>query len=92
MLSRLPLEQAERLATRKNNCKKMIADEPSATVLTLPDDLVHYNQSRILTVREMARLQSFDDSFEFLGKTQVVIDVNVKHRNIHWLVMLFRHC
>jgi len=68
MLSRLPLEQAERLATRKNNCKKMIADEPSATVLTLPDDLVHYNQSRILTVREMARLQSFDDSFEFLGK------------------------
>lgn len=68
MLSRLPLEQAERLATRKNNCKKMIGDEPSATVLTLPDDLVHYNQNRILTVREMARLQSFDDSFEFLGK------------------------
>lgn len=68
MLSRLPLEQAERLATRKNNCKKMIADEPSATVLTLPDDLVHYSQNRILTVREMARLQSFDDSFEFLGK------------------------
>ena len=46
----------------------MIAKHPSPTVLTLPDDLVHYSQNRILTVREMARLQSFDDSFEFLGK------------------------
>jgi len=68
MLSRLSENDADRLATKKNNCKKMIANEPSATVLTLPDDLVHYNQNRILTVREMARLQSFDDSFEFLGK------------------------
>ena len=68
MLARLPHEQAEKLATKKNNCKKIIADQPSPTVLTLPDDLVHYKKNRIMTVREMARLQSFDDSFEFLGK------------------------
>ncbi|WP_299069305.1 DNA cytosine methyltransferase [uncultured Psychrobacter sp.] len=68
MLARLPPEQAEKLATKKNNCKKIIADQPSPTVLTLPDDLVHYKKNRIMTVREMARLQSFDDSFEFLGK------------------------
>lgn len=54
--------------TRKHNCRRMLPDEPSPTVLTLPDDMVHYSKNRILTVREMARLQSFDDSFEFLGK------------------------
>ncbi|MBX9676147.1 MAG: DNA cytosine methyltransferase [Methylotenera sp.] len=68
MLSRLNKKDSLRLATKKQNCKKIIANEPSPTVLTLPDDLVHYSQNRILTVREMARLQSFDDSFEFLGK------------------------
>lgn len=68
MLARLSPEQAKKLATKKNNCKKIIADQPSPTVLTLPDDLVHYKKNRIMTVREMARLQSFDDSFEFLGK------------------------
>ena len=68
MLARLSVNDAKRLATKKQNCRKIVASEPSPTVLTLPDDLVHYSQNRILTVREMARLQSFDDSFEFLGK------------------------
>lgn len=68
MLARLASEDALRLGTKKQNCRKIIANEPSPTVLTLPDDLVHYSQNRILTVREMARLQSFDDNFEFLGK------------------------
>lgn len=61
-------EQKEKFKTRKHNCRRMLAHEPSPTVLTLPDDMIHYNKSRILTVRELARLQSFDDSFEFLGK------------------------
>lgn len=68
LLMRLSSSDVKRLMTKKNNCKKIVANQPSPTVLTLPDDLVHYNQNRILTVREMARLQSFDDSFEFLGK------------------------
>lgn len=40
----------------------------SPTVVTLPDDFIHYASHRALTVREMARLQSFDDSFVFQGK------------------------
>ncbi|MBV7691302.1 DNA cytosine methyltransferase [Limnobaculum sp. M2-1] len=68
LLNRLSTEDYKRFKTKKQNCKKIIADQPSPTVLTLPDDLVHYSKNRILTVREMARLQSFDDSFEFLGK------------------------
>ena len=40
----------------------------SPTVVTMPDDFIHYASHRALTVREMARLQSFDDSFVFQGK------------------------
>ncbi|OTP79065.1 DNA-cytosine methyltransferase [Caballeronia sordidicola] len=41
---------------------------PSPTVTTLPDDILHYSEPRILTVRENARLQSFPDWFSFQGK------------------------
>jgi DNA (cytosine-5)-methyltransferase 1 len=48
----------------------VILDEkqPSHTLTTLPDDLLHYSEPRILTVREFARLQSFPDWFAFMGK------------------------
>lgn len=42
----------------------------SPTVVTMPDDFIHYSAYRAMTVREMARLQSFDDSFVFQGKRQ----------------------
>ena len=35
---------------------------------SMPTSLNTTLKNRVLTVREMARLQSFDDSFEFLGK------------------------
>lgn len=38
------------------------------TLTSIPDDMVHYSEPRILTVREMARLQSFPDWYEFKGK------------------------
>lgn len=42
--------------------------KPSITVCSLPDDFVHYEQARSLTVREWARLQTFPDWYQFSGK------------------------
>lgn len=42
--------------------------EQAPTVTSHPDDMIHYCEPRILTVRECARLQSFPDSFVFKGK------------------------
>ncbi len=55
------------LQTAKKWCVKLDPNKPSFTVVTLPDDFVHYSRPRTLTVREMARLQSFDDTFVFYG-------------------------
>jgi len=46
----------------------MAADKPAATLTTIPDDMIHYSQPRVLTVRECARLQSFPDWFEFKSR------------------------
>lgn len=56
------------LASNKRNYNVLKPDGQSPTVMTIPDDYIHYNTPRALTVREMARLQSFDDSFVFQGK------------------------
>lgn len=56
------------LSSNKRNYNVLKPDEQSATIMTIPDDYIHYNSPRALTVREMARLQSFDDSFVFQGK------------------------
>ena len=56
------------LQTNKRNYNCLLSDKPSTTIVTLPDDFIHYAADRSLTVREMARLQSFDDSFVFQGK------------------------
>ena len=58
----------ELLLTRKNMRTRLESNRQSLTILTLPDDYIHPIENRTMTVREMARLQSFDDSFEFLGK------------------------
>lgn len=56
------------LSTNKRNYNVLKPDEQSSTIMTIADDYIHYNSPRALTVREMARLQSFDDSFVFQGK------------------------
>lgn len=38
------------------------------TITSIPDELVHYEEPRILSVREHARIQSFPDWYEFKGK------------------------
>ena len=73
------LEHAERNQTISQELKKKFKlkkrtviplDSKSATptITTLPDDYIHYSEPRIFTVREYARLQSFNDWYEFKGK------------------------
>jgi DNA (cytosine-5)-methyltransferase 1 len=56
--------------TKKRTQKALIADKPAPATLSIPDDTCHYHPSelRTLTVREMARIQSFPDFFEFRSK------------------------
>ena len=60
------------LYTKKQTQKALIADAPAPAALSIPDDACHYYESmeeqRTLTVREMARIQSFPDWFEIKSK------------------------
>lgn len=64
------MNQANRMkyGLKKHRIHPMSASEPAPTITTLPDDVLHYAEPRILTVRESARLQSFPDWFRFRGK------------------------
>lgn len=61
-------DQTEVLLTKKNIRQRWSPDAPSATIVTIADDYISPWEPRTFSVREMARCQSFDDSFEFLGK------------------------
>lgn len=63
-----PDDAIDILLTKKNIRQRLDSTEPSPTVVTLPDDYINPWEARTISVREMARCQSFDDSFEFLGK------------------------
>jgi DNA (cytosine-5)-methyltransferase 1 len=65
---RMNEESRARFGLKKHRIYPMSAWEPAPTITTLPDDVLHYSEPRILTVRESARLQSFPDWFRFRGK------------------------
>jgi DNA (cytosine-5)-methyltransferase 1 len=56
------------LATKKHSQRPLKWNFPAPTIVSLPDDFVHPDKPRTLTVREMARFQSFPDGFEFRAK------------------------
>ena len=56
------------LMSNKRNYTVLDPAGIAPTVVTMPDDFIHYSAHRCMTVREMARLQSFDDNFVFQGK------------------------
>jgi len=56
------------LKTKKHSQRPLKWDKPSPTVVSLPEDFVHPSRPRTMTVREMARFQSFPDTFEFRSK------------------------
>ncbi len=61
-------EMLDALLTKKSIRTRLDRSKPSATVMTIADDYISPFEARTFTVRELARLQSFDDSFVFLGK------------------------
>lgn len=75
-ISKIPkkIEMVENLIktipTRKHSQRALRESDPAPSQLTIPDDLCHYDPMypRTLTVREMARFQSFPDWFEFRSK------------------------
>lgn len=60
-------EAREEYGIKKRNVTVLDANQPSLTITTIPDDFIHYSESRVMTVRECARLQTFPDWYEFKG-------------------------
>jgi DNA (cytosine-5)-methyltransferase 1 len=56
--------------TKKQTQKALNPSTPAPAALSIPDDACHYHHDelRTLTVREMARIQSFPDNFVFRSK------------------------
>ena len=63
-------EIPEQIRPKSGDVRKYIkysSDKPSVTVTGDMRKIFHYEQNRALTVRELAKLQSFPDDFEFKG-------------------------
>lgn len=64
----LSSELKEKFNLKKRTIIPLSGSLPAPTITTLPDDYIHYCEPRIFTVREYARIQSFNDWYEFKGK------------------------
>jgi DNA (cytosine-5)-methyltransferase 1 len=61
-------EIKDRFNLKKRTIIPLSGKLPTPTITTLPDDYIHYCEPRIFTVREYARIQSFNDWYQFKGK------------------------
>lgn len=63
-------ELLKTIPTKKHSQRALMEYDPAPSQLTIPDDLCHYHMEnlRTLTVREMARFQSFPDWYVFRSK------------------------
>ncbi len=57
----------------ENGChsnKRFVLDtkKPCSTITTAPEELIHFKHPRVITLREMARIQSFPDDYHFYGR------------------------
>ena len=57
----------EKYSIKKRTVIPLNNIDKTPTITTLPDDYIHYQEPRILTVREYARIQTFPDDWEFVG-------------------------
>ena len=62
---KIDVEERDKLGLKKRNTVLLGRNLPSPTLMSIPDDYIHYSEPRILTVREFARIQSFPDWFKF---------------------------
>lgn len=64
----LSQEELQSLGLNKHRIAPLAPNEACHTLTSLPDDLIHYCEPRVPTVREYARIQSFPDWFQFKSK------------------------
>lgn len=64
----LSSEDLKALGLNKHRIAPLAPNEACHTLTSLPDDLIHYCEPRVPTVRECARIQSFPDWFQFKSK------------------------
>lgn len=64
----IPKDLRQRFGLKKQAIRVIDPMKPAPTITSMPDDLIHYDEPRTLTVRENARLQTFPDWFVFKGK------------------------
>ncbi|WP_303035295.1 DNA cytosine methyltransferase [Bacteroides acidifaciens] len=60
--------EREQWGIRQRGLTVLDARSVSPTITNMPDDYLHYQEPRIMTVRECARIQSFPDWYEFKSK------------------------